>query len=213
MISFNNTTAKILSVNPRAEKHGDENVLAGDLKFQIKAHSKILHSFSPMLREFFYQPDNDDQASLDMGEDNLTSLRHPEIPAIPWLYEGEGYKLRLDYGLGGDSDVKLHDVKIGKFSLTPQEGGTVIVGFRAQSQLDADTIGKLCDLIQGEVKIDLVPPTEQEQFALEEKKREQKAALAHHFTGNDQDPEQGSAGGNDDDDPDEVLAPAGMSVD
>lgn len=29
MLQLSNATAKILSVNPRAEKHGDENVLAG----------------------------------------------------------------------------------------------------------------------------------------------------------------------------------------
>ena len=49
------TSAKLNSFNIRAEKHGEENVPAGDLKLSIKAANTILDIFDPKLREALYQ--------------------------------------------------------------------------------------------------------------------------------------------------------------
>jgi hypothetical protein len=78
--------------------------------------------------------------------------------AIKWDFEGTGYKVTVDYGLGGESDIVLHDCKVDKFVFDPQNGGTVITGFRIICHPDSDQVGLLCDRIQQDIEITIEPP-------------------------------------------------------
>ena len=42
MFELKKHPAKVSSFNPRAEKHGDENVPAGDIIFETRVHSSVL---------------------------------------------------------------------------------------------------------------------------------------------------------------------------
>lgn len=50
MFELNQQQAKLNSVNPRAEKHGTENVMAADLGFTVKVANGVLSEFHPKLR-------------------------------------------------------------------------------------------------------------------------------------------------------------------
>lgn len=215
LLALTNVSSKIASVNPRPEFHGEDRELACDIKIQINANNSILNVFDPELREFFYTEGDDDQAGLFDAEQgpSLTKLKHPEIPSIAWAYEVENYQLCIDYGLGGPSNINLFDVKVGKFGIVPQEGGTVAITFRAQAHPEEEEIGKLCSLIQGEVKISLVPPEDISMFEEQQEKQMARARAEAMFVKPDEQPE------NDDDvvdgssaEPTAEPEPAGISA-
>ncbi|WBS00253.1 hypothetical protein OU994_18195 [Pseudoduganella sp. SL102] len=153
-------TVKLSNLNPRAEKHGDDTKPALDLKIEATCPSTILAYFHPELRQHLYKfddnPDLVDQVSD--GGDGLTVLRYPKMGAIKWDWEGAGYKAEVDYGLGGASNIVLDDVKVDHFAIEAMNGGSVTVTFRVIAHPNADDVGKLCEFIQREIVLDLVPP-------------------------------------------------------
>ena len=54
MFSLANQSAKLTSVNPRAEIHGTDHVMAADLKFEIKVGNDVLSEFDPSLKSSLY---------------------------------------------------------------------------------------------------------------------------------------------------------------
>ncbi len=156
------TAAKLNSFNIRAEKHGDENVPAGDLKLTIKAANTILDIFDPDLRTALYK-----NTAAQQGQEEVAGLA-PTLPNlrfanldVPLKFkdQGVGYTLVLDWGLGGDSNLTLEACEVNNFAATLEEGGTVELSFRVQiSNPDADVIGKLGVNVQHEITIDLTAP-------------------------------------------------------
>lgn len=72
---------------------------------------------------------------------------------------GAGYSLVVDYGLGGDSNLRIESCEVNNFAFTPKEGGTVELTFRVQiTDLDERILGKLAGLCQHEVHIVLTAP-------------------------------------------------------
>ena len=55
MFSLANQAAKLTSVNPRAEIHGTDHVMAADLKFEIKVGNDVLSEFDPSLKSSLYK--------------------------------------------------------------------------------------------------------------------------------------------------------------
>lgn len=55
MFELNDATAKVVNFNPRAERHGDENKLAGDLKLVVAVSSSVLDYFQKGLRQALYR--------------------------------------------------------------------------------------------------------------------------------------------------------------
>jgi hypothetical protein len=47
MFSLENQNAKLTSVNPRAEIHGQDRKMAVDLKFEVKVSNDVLSFFDP----------------------------------------------------------------------------------------------------------------------------------------------------------------------
>ena len=81
MFRLKNQRAKLTSVNPRAELHGEETNLACDLKFTLTTGNKKLDEFDPGLRHALFEPARDDddyqpdlaEQATDHGDDH----RHP----------------------------------------------------------------------------------------------------------------------------------------
>jgi len=69
-----------------------------------------------------------------------------------------GYTVEIDYGIGGDSNIVLGDVKNDKFKITAQEGGTVTVCCRMIAHPDEKVIGPLCNFIQRDIVLTITPP-------------------------------------------------------
>jgi hypothetical protein len=166
MFNLTNQSVKILDFNPRMEKHGDENVLAGDLKVEASVHSSQLDHFDPQLRKFLYRkPAPGEQVELPLGgsHDNLTALRVPKLAPFKWAEDFPGYKLEIESGLAIDEVLKLSDVELSNFTFEALDGGSVKLTFRASFHQDGRTSGKLCQLIQETVTISLMPPSKEDQ--------------------------------------------------
>jgi hypothetical protein len=117
-----------------------------------------LKQFSSELGDFLYKKPDDPDLAEQADPEAATQPRFPKMGAIKWDFEGTGYKVTVDYGLGGESDIVLHDCKVDKFVFDPQNGGTVITGFRIICHPDSDQVGLLCDRIQQDIEITIEPP-------------------------------------------------------
>ena len=151
---------KLASVNARAEIHGDERKSAFDLKFDASVPSADLIEFHPSLRAFLYKEATSPDLASQGGDDKETELRFPLLGDLKWDWEGTGYHLEVEYGTGGKSNIKLGDVKIDKFKISPQNGGTVLIEFRAIVHPESKDVGKLCEMIQTDIGIHLISPEE-----------------------------------------------------
>ncbi|VVE76524.1 hypothetical protein PCA31118_05229 [Pandoraea captiosa] len=116
----------------------------------------MLANFGADLRSMLYtQPDTQEDL---IDPDRPTKLKYPKMSAFKWDQEGVGYTAEIDYGLGGDSNIVLEELKVDGFRIQPMEGGTVIVTFRAIAHPDESDTGKLCSLIQRDVELTLTAP-------------------------------------------------------
>lgn len=155
-------TVKLSNLNPRAEKHGEDTKPALDLKIEVTCASAILAYFHPELRQhLFKRDDNPDLVDQVIEGDGMTALRYPKMGAIKWDWEGAGYRATVDYGMGGVSNIVLDEVKIDHFTIEALNGGSVSIAFRIIAHPDADDVGKLCEFIQREIVLDLLPPAPQ----------------------------------------------------
>lgn len=164
MFSLENQQAKISSFNPRAEKHGDENVTAGDLKIEVTCANAALDHFDKGLRKFLYRkPASGEQSDLPLEQtDGLTARKLPRLAPLKWDEDFPGYELHIVTGLAVDEVIEIDDVELSGFLFEALEGGSVQITFRASFHPDGRTSGKLCQLIQETVEISLIPPKAEE---------------------------------------------------
>jgi hypothetical protein len=162
MFALNNQTAKFLSFNPRRELHGDDPKPAADLHFAVNQGGEALRLFDPALRDLLYTrigdgPPRPLRDLADAGAD-FPDLRFPQLAALRWTTEIVGATVVIAYGLGGPSDLRMEGCTINKFALDPQQGGTVIIGFRVQCHPNETACAKLCFLIGQSVDVTVTPP-------------------------------------------------------
>lgn len=165
---------KLASVNPRAEIHGEERKAAFDLKFEAQCPASVLAHFDPELAALLYKKPDDPDLAEQADPDAATSPRFPKMSGFKWDYESTGNKLIIDYGLGGDSNIVLPDTKLDKFSFMPQNGGTVLVMFRAIVHPETAHVGLLCDRIQQNIDLTIEPPKPEESGDLLDAKKASK---------------------------------------
>lgn len=160
MFELHQKQVKLSSVNPRAEIHGEKKKPACDLKFEYSAPNEVLYGFNVGLLSALYELPSD-QADL-IEPARLSQIRFPKMGAFRWDLTGKGYALEIDYGMGGPlSNIILGGVDIDGFKLVPQNGGTVIVVFRAIVHPDEIAFGKLCSLVMQEITVTLTAPPPQ----------------------------------------------------
>src|SRR5690606_16864241 len=123
--SLDEAKARLASVNPRAEIHGDETVAAADLGITLDLANDILSAFGPQLRASLFskatKADEKLQGELENVQpvSDLPHLRNPCIEgALRINFEGVGYTALIEYGLGA---ITLRDVKVTKVRVTPKE--------------------------------------------------------------------------------------------
>jgi hypothetical protein len=153
---------KLANVNPRAEMHGEDPKPAFDLKIEATCPSSVLIHFHPELRQHLFKRDENPDLVDQVSEgDGLTVLRYPKMGAIKWDWEGAGYTATVDYGLGGDSNIVLHECKVDHFKIEAQNGGSVLVCFRIIAHPESEDVGKLCEFIQRDIELVLTAPEPQ----------------------------------------------------
>lgn len=157
--SLSKHPCKISSFNPRAEKHGEENVPAGDIKFETRVHSSVLDLFDSSYRPFLFRTaeSSGDQPALLPG-DKLTALAKPKLAPLSLKEDWPGYRLEIGSGLDIAEPLVLTEVELSSFRIEAMEGGSVALSFTATAHPDADASGALCQAIQNTVDVTLVPP-------------------------------------------------------
>lgn len=154
-----NQKVKLKDVNARAEMHGDERKPAFDLTFEAACSNDILIHFHPELRSMLFKKNDSPDLVGQLDPEALTELRFTKLQStLAYEWEGIGYSIVIPYGIGGPSDIRLGEVKLGKFKITPQNGGTVIVEFKAICHPETEDVGRLCEFIQREIDITVTPP-------------------------------------------------------
>lgn len=157
MFSLNNQKAKLTSVNPRAELHGQDKKLAVDLKFEIKVSNDVLSEFDPSLKSAFYKK-SDAQGDLIDEPGHLPALKFPLMGPVKWGKDFSGYETVIHYGISGAQDIRLIECEVDNFRFDCQDGGTVTVSFRVIAHPEHTEMGRLCEMIQTEVEMSLVEP-------------------------------------------------------
>lgn len=153
------TNAKLSNLNIRSELHGEAHVTAADLNLLFKQSNSILAYFHPSLKSALYEKSDEAQAELLDDPAHLTKLRFPKIKnAIKWDWDGIGYTVTVHIGVSEKENVVLADCKVVKPVLTPQDGGTVLLGLQIQCRPQPGQLGKLSELLASDISISLKAP-------------------------------------------------------
>lgn len=161
---FEITTAqpvKLTNYNPRAEKHGKQAMPAADLMLEAAMPATALDSLQHGLREALYKEAEDQADLVEPDRNALTARRFQKMQPFAWGWEGKGYTLEIDYGLGGDSNIQLDDCTVKDVRISPQEGGTVLFKFRVVAHPDEHDGGILTHRIQQDITVTLKAPPPQ----------------------------------------------------
>lgn len=165
MLQYENVTAKLTSVTPLSEKHGNKRVPAQSLILEVILPNRRLAVFDDGLRLAFYRvPEGDEpQPSLGMDPDDLEGLTEKRFPWMKQDIEIErelsGYVLIIDFGLGGDkSNIELDVKKITDFKIGIRDHG--LFSLRHRFVVHPSTIekGHIEEMLQQEIKVTLRPP-------------------------------------------------------
>jgi hypothetical protein len=160
------TRVKLDHTNSRMQKHNKENVPALDLAMTLTATNHVLGMIHPALRPILFcangaQGKEPTQAELELPVDDLPNVRFPHFD-YPVKYNSmlAGYTLTVDYGRGGEQNLRLKTCDIKTFRIRPIEGGSVEVKFTVQCAdgIDERIVGKLSMLQQSEISITLEGP-------------------------------------------------------
>ena len=153
------TDAKLTSVTPRTEKHGDEDVFAISLGLSITGANTMLDALSPSLRHALYMavPGRDQLPGVEPATPLLRCKVVQEVKLGPSAFEG--WTLAVDHGIDESEPITLGGCKVDKFVVLPSEGGTVELRFRiGSSDIDATEAGLLCSHLGQTVSFTLKAP-------------------------------------------------------
>jgi len=165
MFELNEARVRVANVNPRAEKHGEENKLAVDIKIEATLPGDTLNAFDPGLRAALYRDlRKGEQADLPgIGDNKFGAVRFPLVKPVVWDEEFTGYAMSIGTGLGLSEPVRLSDVTLRKFVFEPMQGGSLGLTFSIVAHPDTDDAGVLCATIQDDAVLTLTPPAAAEQ--------------------------------------------------
>lgn len=142
-LSFTDYGAKILNVNPRKERHGDDLALAVDLKIEVSVSSHVLPALiendDPDLFDQAPDADIEDHLFDEDGRPRIHGVKHIELEK-----KFEGYDAQIN-------DLMLRDAKVNKFRVTPMGGRQVYLTLRIQSLIEEEQLSHLCNWIQESV--------------------------------------------------------------
>lgn len=178
-LEYQNVTAKITSVTPLSEKHGNKRVPAQSIIIKVTLINRRLDFFDTDLRHAFYRiPDGTEpQPSLGMDPDDLEGLTEKRFPWMTQDIEVEreltGYVLTIDYGLGdAKSNIELDAKKIDNFKIGFRDHGLFELSHRFIVHPDTLEKGRIEELLQQEIKVHLRAPkvAEQTELPLAEKR-------------------------------------------
>ena len=155
------TRLKLKKASPRKEHHGEDLVQAIDVDLDWETSNECLAMFSPWLLSALYwnAAADDGQQAIEGIAASWPNLRllGLEMP-LKWDMELQGRDFRISHGLGGKIDLVLSACTVKKLRITAKEGGTTVVGFQVQCDVDVNekVVGRLCALEGEEIEATLM---------------------------------------------------------
>jgi hypothetical protein len=139
--------AHLTHINVREERHGDETIVAMDLKLTMDTANDFLNDLSPGLAQAIYAP-HATQGSLD---GRLVTKKFALLGPITW--EGEGdFRLAIHH----NDWTRAIQGEINKISIVCKDGGTIVTTFRFQlSPADGEVIAEMSELLGQNIKISI----------------------------------------------------------
>lgn len=150
--SLKRQTAKVAHLNVREEKHGEESVVAVDVKVQADVGNEFLDALSPGLRQAVYAADGQ---QLDGVELPFSVLRFPQLAPLDWDTPMAGCGFVV-HGAKRVDDLEFEGTVSKPMRLTPKEGGTVEITFQVQVHPDAAELGALSSFLGRSTKVTVV---------------------------------------------------------
>lgn len=152
------TEARVASVSNRIEKHGDEDVPAVSLAFEVEAANTLLDVIDPQLRHALYKP-VDGQDQLPGVELSTPVLRCNSFDKHALTTAHEGWTLAVDDNIDENDPMVFGGCKVDKFVVDAKQGGSIVLKFRVgTSDVDADKLGQLAMHNGQAVWIKVTPP-------------------------------------------------------
>lgn len=179
MFNLDKTAVKFANFNARTELNGEKRTPAADINIMAQLPNDVLEDFAPGLLSFLYEVPKNPDIVEQADPEKPTALRFPQLGLpIDFELQLDQHKITIDYGLGGESNVVLPECKVHKFKLTPQNGGTVQVGFQISAHPDEKQAGWLYDHQQQEIYLSIEAPEvdDTQGSLLESKKQRSKKA-------------------------------------
>ncbi len=165
----------LVNFNARSEAHGDGRVPAADISCRAVVPASLVETLLPGICALVYKLPDEPDLIDQTDEPTATALRYTALE-MPLKIGKEflNYGVEIDYGLGGDSNKKLHDCKIHKFTAAFLEGGSANLAWMISTHPDSDTAGWLYDNPDLKTKMIFSAP-EQPQADMLAPKRQTKA--------------------------------------
>ena len=156
MFGLKRQTAKVAHLNVREEKHGEESVVAVDVKIQADVGNDFLEALSPGLRAALYTAEG---GQLKGMEDSYSVLRFPQLSPLDWETPMAGCVLIL-HGAKKANDFGFKGAVSKPLRLDAKEGGTVTITFQVAVHPNEAELGALSSLLGRSTKVSLRPGAE-----------------------------------------------------
>lgn len=153
------TKAKLTEIEVLSQKNrAPEDNPGAKLTFEMELPSDMLALFDGQLRSFLLMKAPGAQADIPGAESEQLTQIGQNIGTFHWGWEGSGYSLEIDRGLGGRSNLKVLDSGVSGFRLTPKPNGFTAKFYVESEDISEAMFGKLAKLKSCEVKLTLLPP-------------------------------------------------------
>lgn len=152
--------SKIDSFTPRAEFDGEERSPAGSIKISVSGPSSLLDIFLPGMRAVLFRKPalQGEQPPLFPGEE-LTQVAFPKLGDLKLGEKFPGYKVEIGEGLEFSKPIVLGECTLSTFAFETINGGAVSISFSVACHPDEDQAGALCQMVQQERYVTLIPPS------------------------------------------------------
>lgn len=170
------TTVRILDVRTLASKDRKPDEPPG-AQLLVQANMQIaqLAMFDPALPAMLARKaptEGKKQDALDGTEVLELTEIGSHVKRIPWIYDQTGVTVEIDRGLGGSSNLVLHDCTVHRVSFQPEKGVSAKVQWTIDAPGQSDTVrGKLTGMKATDMPITQVGPGLGGQADIEDKPR------------------------------------------
>lgn len=166
MFELDQQAAKLVHLNVREEKHGDDPVPAIDLKISADVPNTFLSQLHATLKWSLY----DKAPTVDVVDDtHMPVLRYKMMEPIRWKGEMKEASIKI---IGAEAAGNIDFIAaVNMLLLDCLEGGTVRISFRVQAVVDAFMVGQLAALLGQDIEITIVPPAKAIEKPEERKER------------------------------------------